>query len=66
MTQKQMQKMTEEWLNERWIFAISEDARPQDISYYHGALTALEFIGYNWIRDIEGKHTLIKKVIKGD
>lgn len=66
MTQKQMNKMTEELLNEMWICVISEDARLPDISYYYGALKALEFIGYKWIRDIEGKHTLIKKVIKGE
>lgn len=36
-----------------------EDARPQDISYYMGALKALEFAGYEWKRDEDGNHTLI-------
>ena len=36
------------------------DARPQDMSYYNGALKALEFAGYEWKRDADGKHTLFK------
>lgn len=37
-----------------------KDARPQDMSYYMGALKALEFAGYEWKRDVDGKHTLFK------
>ena len=37
-----------------------EEARPQDMSYYAGAVKALEFAGYEWQRDAEGKHTLYK------
>ena len=31
-----------------------------DMSYYNGALKALEFAGYEWKRDADGKHTLFK------
>lgn len=58
-TQKEIKRQTEGWLNERWCIANREDARPQDISYYMGALKALEFAGYEWQRDEKGKHTLI-------
>lgn len=44
----------------RWMIAHMEDARPQDMSYYLGALKALEFAGYEWKRDSEGKHTVYK------
>ena len=30
------------------------------MSYYMGALKALEFAGYEWKRDIDGKHTIFK------
>lgn len=49
---------TEKWLDERWFIANMEDARPQDVSYYFGALTAIEFLGYNWGRNEEGKHLI--------
>ena len=32
----------------------------KDMSYYAGAVKALEFAGYEWQRDAEGKHTLYK------
>ena len=53
-TQKEINERTEEFLNERWIIANMEDSRPQDMSYYNGALKALEFAGYNWQRDVDG------------
>ena len=60
-TQLEIKKQTEEWLNERWMIAYMEEPpRPQDISYYNGALKALEFAGYEWKRDSDGKHTLYK------
>jgi hypothetical protein len=59
-TQKEIKKQTESLLNERWIIANMDDARPQDVSYYNGCLKACEFLGYEWQRDEEGKHTLIK------
>jgi hypothetical protein len=55
-------KRTEEWLNERYFISKMEDTRPQDISYYKGALAACEFLGYEWKRDENGKHTLIKSI----
>lgn len=59
-TQIEIKKQTEEWLDERWIIVNMEDARPQDVSYYNGALKALEFTGYELKRDKYGKHTLYK------
>ena len=55
-TAREIKKQTEEWLDERWMIAHMEDARPQDMSYYNGALKALEFAGYDWQRDVDGKH----------
>lgn len=40
------------------MIANMEDARPQDMSYYADIVKALEFAGYDWQRDAEGKHTL--------
>lgn len=59
-TSKQIKQQTEEWLDERWMIANMEDVSQQNISYYEGALKALEFAGYDWKRDVEGKHTLYK------
>lgn len=61
-TASEIKKQTEEWLDERWMITNMEEARPQDIGYYLGALKALEFAGYEWQRDVEGKHTLYKGV----
>ena len=61
-TPKVIKQQTEDWLDERWIIANMEDARPQDMSYYNGALKALEFAGYEWKRDVNGKHTLFKQI----
>lgn len=58
-TEKEIKRQTEEWLNERWRITNMEDARPQDATYYMGALKALEFAGFEWQRDEKGKHTLI-------
>lgn len=59
-TPKVIKQQTEEWLDERWMIANMKDARPQDMSYYMGALKALEFAGYEWKRDADGRHTLFK------
>ena len=59
-TSKQIKQQTEEWLDERWVIANMEDVSQQNMSYYEGALKALEFAGYDWKRDVEGKHTLYK------
>lgn len=59
-TASEIKKQTKEWLDERWMIANMEEARPQDMSYYAGAVKALEFAGYEWQRDAEGKHTLYK------
>lgn len=60
-TAAEVKRSTEEWLNERWFIANMEDARPQDMSYYNGALKAVEFLGYDWQRDVNGKHELCKR-----
>jgi hypothetical protein len=59
-TQKEINKRTESLLDERWIIASMKDSRPQDMSYYNGALKALEFAGYDWQRDENGKHRVFK------
>lgn len=59
-TPKVIKQQTEEWLDERWMIANMKDARPQDMSYYNGALKALEFVGYAWTRNADGQHTLFK------
>lgn len=59
-TASEIKKQTEEWLDERWMIANMEDVKPQDMSYYAGAVKALEFAGYEWQRDAKGKHTLYK------
>ena len=59
-TPKVIKQQTEEWLDERWMIANMKDTRPQDMCYYMGALKALEFVGYEWKRDADGKHTLFK------
>lgn len=61
-TPKVIKQQTEEWLDERWMIANMKDARLQDMSYYNGALKALEFAGYEWKRDAYGKHTLFKQI----
>lgn len=59
--QKQIKQQTEEWLDERQLIANMKNSRPQDVSYYMGGLKALEFAGYNWERDSNGKYTLYKQ-----
>lgn len=46
-TQKEISERTERFLDERWIIANMEDSQSQDMSYYNGALKALEFAEYN-------------------
>lgn len=60
MTQKQQIKLTQEWLDERFVIMNMENPpRQADISFYHGALKAVEFLGYYWKRE-NGKHTIYK------
>lgn len=60
VTQKEINERIESFLNERWMIANMEDSRPQDMSYYNGALKALEFAGYDWRRDEDGEHRVFK------
>ena len=54
-------KQTEEWLDERWSIAhFDNPPRQVDLSYYEGAIKAVEFLGYSWERDKDGKHTITK------
>ena len=58
-TDKDRKTYIESWLNERWFIAqMDEPPRPADIGYYHGAIRLLEMMGYEWRRNIEGKHTI--------
>lgn len=59
-TASEIKKQTEEWLDERWLIANMEAAKLHDMTYYAGAVKALEFAGYDWQRDAEGKHVLYK------
>lgn len=56
--EKRIGDWTEAWLDERWQIANMDNAKPQDMSYYDGAIEALVFAGYDWERDAQGKHTL--------
>lgn len=55
---KEAKGRTEDFLNERYMISQMEDSRPQDVSYYTGALKALEFLGISWKRDDKGKHSI--------
>ena len=60
-TESEIRRQTEKWLDERYSIAnMEETSRPQDVSYYNGALKALEFAGYYWERGERGKHSLYK------
>ena len=60
--QKQNIKRTEEWLNDRYkILSTIKECKQANISYYEGALKAVEFLGYDWERNCKGKHTIYKR-----
>lgn len=62
-TEREIKKQTEDFLNERWQIVTMvpmADVRPQDLAYYNGAIKACEFLGYEWYRNENGCHTLIK------
>lgn len=60
-TPKEIKAQTEAWLDERWMIANMENPpRQADISFYNGALKAVEFLGYDWKRDAAGHHSLYK------
>ncbi len=54
--QKRKIEQTEKWLDERWI--IIDKGRVADMNYYNGAIAAIEFLGYDWTRDENGKHKI--------
>ena len=54
--------MTEEYLDERWDIYIGFDKREPDKIAYEASLKTIELMGFNWKRDIEGKHTICKNV----
>ena len=55
----EIKERTESWLNERYrIMNMEEPKRQADVSYYNGAIMAVEMLGYEWRRDDEGKHTI--------
>lgn len=58
-TPKEIKQQTEEWLDERWFIANMKDARPQDMSYYMGALKALNLQDMNGnVMQMENTHYL--------
>lgn len=60
-TPKEIKVQTEAWLDERWMIANMENPpRQADVSFYNGAVKAVEFLGYEWTRDAAGHHTLYK------
>lgn len=51
-------KRTEEWLDERLVI-LQMTNNQADVSYYNGALAAVEYLGLDWeVKD--GKHKLYK------
>lgn len=50
-------KRTEEWLDERFSICNTM-GRNEDLLYYRGALKAVEFLGYTWVRTEDGKHSI--------
>lgn len=59
--EKERTEQTEEWLNERWMILNMDDPpRQSDVSYYNGAVKAIEFLGYDWIRYENGEHKVLK------
>lgn len=57
-TEKEI-KRTEEWLDERYsIWEMTN--RHEDLLYYKAILKTVEFLGYEWKRDENGKHTIRK------
>lgn len=57
---KRTKEQIAEWLDERWMIANMEDVSKCNMSYYNGALKALEFAGYDWERNEEGQHKIYK------
>lgn len=56
---KEQLPFIEDWLNERWAVAhMEEPPRPADLGYYNGAIKALEFLGFEWARNGDGKHII--------
>ena len=60
-TPRMIVEQTEVWLDERWrILDMYDPPRQADLNYYKGAIKAVEFLGYSWERDENGKHTIVK------
>lgn len=51
-----------EWLDERYSIAISspDENRTANINFYNGAIEAIQFMGYWWMRNENGHHTIGK------
>lgn len=61
MSNKDIIRRTEEWLDERYnILKAIKEASLANQYYYQGALQAIEFLGYEWSRNENGKHKLYK------
>lgn len=57
---KEIKQQTEEWLDERYLIYLTLGGRNEDLQYYRGALKAVEFLGYEWIRHEDGTHSIFK------
>lgn len=60
MNNKDIIRITEEWLDEEYNILRIKGVSLANRWYYQGALQAIEFLGYEWSRDENGKHKLYK------
>lgn len=60
MSNKDIIRITEEWLDERYNILRIKGVSLANQWYYRGALQAIEFLGYEWSRNENGKHKLYK------
>ena len=55
---KEYKNRTEEYLNERWNIFNDFEKREADKIVYETALKTIEFMGFSWTRDTEGRHII--------
>ena len=61
LKQEVVKKRTCEWLDERWIIINGTIGSVADKAYYEGAIKAVEFLGFSWIRNDDGTHELFNE-----
>ena len=59
----EQKKLLIEWLDERFSIAqhSTEEYRSANINFYNGAVSAVEFMGFWWLRDENGHHRIGKR-----